>query len=61
MGPACALAIASYDNTPSSGFYLFYLGDDGTVITDTHHESIDAALDQAAHEYVGLTWTDVGR
>jgi hypothetical protein len=29
------------------------------VETDTWHESLDDALDQAAFEYVGLTWTDL--
>jgi hypothetical protein len=28
-------------------------------VTDTWHESVDAALDQAAFEYRGLRWQDV--
>lgn len=58
MGAASALAVARYDD-PSSGFYLFSLDEHGTVVTDTCHDSVEAALDQAALEYVGLTWTDV--
>jgi hypothetical protein len=54
MGAASALAVARYDD-PSSGFYLFSLDEHGTVVTDTCHDSVEAALDQAALEYVGLT------
>jgi hypothetical protein len=55
---ASALAVASYGDPPS-GFYLFYLDENGTVMTDTLHDSVEAALDQAAFEYVGLSWADV--
>ena len=58
MGAAFALAVARYDD-PSSGFYLFYLDENGTVVTDTWHDSVEAALDQAGFEYVGLSWTDL--
>jgi hypothetical protein len=57
LGPAAALAIAQYSTDP--GFYLFYLDDEGTVATDTYHDSIEDALAQAAFEYEGLTWWDV--
>jgi hypothetical protein len=57
LGPAAALAIARYDGR--EGFYLFYLDDDGTVATDTFHDSVEEALGQAAFEYVGLRWSDV--
>jgi len=56
MGPAAALAIARYAN--ENGFYLFYLDQAGNVVTDTFHESPEAALDQAAFEYLGLTWIE---
>lgn len=58
FGPAAALAIARYPG--EGGTYLFYLDHDGHVVTDTWHESLDTALHQAAFEYEGLNWTDVG-
>jgi hypothetical protein len=57
FGPAAALAIARYPT--EDGIYLFYLDDDGLVVTDTWHASLDNALDQAAFEYEGLSWADV--
>jgi hypothetical protein len=59
LGPASALAIARYEDSPESGYYLFYLDDGGVVVTDTNHDSMEAALDQAAFEYAGLVWSDV--
>jgi hypothetical protein len=56
VGPAAALAIARYPE--QDGFYLFYLDAGGNVVTDTFHASVEAALEQAAFEYRGLTWTD---
>jgi hypothetical protein len=50
-----ALALARY--TGEEGHYLFYLGDDGSVVTDTWHASLEDALTQAALEYEGLAWT----
>jgi hypothetical protein len=58
FGPAAALAIARYSG--EDGTYLFYLDHDGRVVTDTWHESLDNALHQAASEYEGLNWTDLG-
>jgi hypothetical protein len=58
FGPATALAIARYPN--EEGIYLFYIDDDGRVVTDTWHASLEDALHQAAFEYEGLGWTDVG-
>ena len=46
LGPAAALAIASYGE--DEGYYLYYLDDDGRVVTDTFHDSVDGAFDQAA-------------
>jgi hypothetical protein len=53
LGSACAVAVATYEDQPSSSYYLFYLDEEGTVVTDTWHESVDAALAQAAFEYEG--------
>ena len=43
----------------NGGFFLVGLDATGSVETDTWHESLDDALDQAAFDYVGLTWTDL--
>jgi hypothetical protein len=59
MGQASALAVATYEDKPVSGYYLLYLDERDTVVTDTWHESTDAALAHAAMEYEGLTWADV--
>ena len=57
-GPAAALAIARYAS--ENGVYLFYLDDAGNVVTDTFHDSLEVALDQAAFEYRGLAWIEPG-
>ena len=57
FGPATGLAIARY--VGSDGYYLFYLGPDGRVATDTWHESVQRAFSQAALEYEGLRWSAV--
>jgi hypothetical protein len=54
LGPASALAIARYPD--DEGYYLFYLDEAGVVITDTYHDSIEQAREQAAFEYEGLEW-----
>jgi hypothetical protein len=45
------------------GYYLFYHDDKGDVITDTYHDSVDAAFRQAAFEYdiPREAWTAVDR
>jgi hypothetical protein len=48
---ASRLAIAHYPD--QSGFYLFYCDAAWSVLTDTWHESIDAAVAQAEFEYSG--------
>jgi hypothetical protein len=53
-GQFAALAIARYPD--AEGVYLFYLDAGGGVGTDTHHESIQAAVAQADYEYIGLRW-----
>ncbi len=56
---AAALAIAQYEEIASHVHFLFYLSDDGEVMTDTMFDSLDEALAQAEFEYRGLTWVDV--
>lgn len=53
---ASNLAIARYAD--QSGFYLFYCDAAWTVLTDTWHDSIEAAVAQAEFEYTGSsnTW-----
>jgi hypothetical protein len=57
LGPAAALAIARYEGR--EGFYLFYLDEEGAVVTDTFHDYVEEAVDQAAFEYPGLGCSDV--
>ena len=54
QGPAVALAICE----DTGGFYLFYCDADWEPVTDTWHESLQDAIDQAEFEYVGTaaTW-----
>lgn len=56
-GHASALAIV--EDADTRGFFLFGLDATGSVETDTWHESVEAALGQAASEYVGISWVDV--
>ena len=44
-----ALSIVQYDG--DSGFYLFYLDESGKEQTDTYHESIEDAFNQAEFEF----------
>ena len=44
-----ALAIAQVGSDP--GYYLLYLDDEGEEMTDTYHETVDAAFDQAKAEF----------
>jgi hypothetical protein len=48
MPPASGLAICRYDNEP--GFYLFYCDDAWKEITDTWHETLEEAMEQAQFE-----------
>jgi hypothetical protein len=43
------LAIAQVGSDP--GYYLLYLDDEGEEMTDTYHETLDAAFDQAEAEF----------
>ena len=56
FGPAAGLAICQYPG--ENGYYLFYCTTDWEVVTDTWHESIEDAKDQAEFEYTGTlaTW-----
>jgi len=57
FGPAPALAICSGDD----GYYLFYCDAKWVPVTDTWHESLDAAKHQAEFEYGGVasTWESI--
>jgi hypothetical protein len=44
-----SLAVGSYDDDP--GFYLLYYDQGGNELTDTYHDSIEAALEQAEFEF----------
>ncbi len=50
------LVIAKYEE--EEGTYLFYCDSDWNVLTDTYHESIEAAKEQAEFEFQGAkgTW-----
>jgi hypothetical protein len=56
-GAASALAIVE-DEEGTGGCYLCGLDAEGLIETDTWHESLEDALNQAAAEYVGLVWSD---
>ncbi len=53
------LAICRYDNDP--GYYLFGCNNNWDSITDTYHDSIDDAKEQAEFEYTNTlgTWTEM--
>lgn len=55
MGKVVGLAICQYED--DSGFYLFGCDQDWQTLTDTWHETIKAAKDQAEFEYEGVTAT----
>ena len=56
MGPMAGLAVCKYSDAP--GFYLFGCDGDWQHITDTWHQTLDEAQQQAEFEYegVGKTW-----
>jgi hypothetical protein len=51
------LAVARYEDQP--GIYLFYRDDACTVITDTFHEDVASALDQARFEYSNVSFNEL--
>jgi hypothetical protein len=58
QGPAAGLAICRYPHTV--GYYLFGCNAGWECITDTWHETVEAARAQAESEYVGVsaTWQE---
>jgi hypothetical protein len=53
LGPFAALAIVEEES--SSGYLLLYLDQNGDSVADTWHETLEDAMDQAEHEYEGIT------
>ena len=58
-GRIARLAVAEYDDQP--GVYLFYCDEEWTVITDTLHDDLASAVDQAHFEFDNLAFTGVER
>ncbi|MGD1915912.1 MAG: hypothetical protein ACFCBV_06980 [Phycisphaerales bacterium] len=54
-GPAHGLAICEEEGAVA--YYLFGCDEQWDCVTDTWHESLDDALQQAEFEYVGVTAT----
>lgn len=54
------LRIVRYSSDP--GYYLFYCDDSGSEMTDTYHDSIQEAMEQANWEFniEARDWEDVG-
>jgi hypothetical protein len=59
MAPFAALAIVQYEG--EDAYYLLYLDSDWEEVTDTWHQTVDAAKRQAEFEYEGITakWIEV--
>jgi hypothetical protein len=59
QGPAAGLAICQYDG--DDAFYLFGCDADWNVVTDTWHQTVEEAKQQAEFEYEGVsdTWQQV--
>ena len=53
------LAICKYDQ--EEGFYLFYCDHNWSAITDTYHDTVEDAKDQAEFEFTNTssTWKDM--
>lgn len=51
-----SLAIAQYPTDP--GFYLFYCDENWDAITDTYHETLDEAIEQAEFEFDPVVFVD---
>ena len=49
LPPPFSLEIAQYED--DNGYYLFYLDKNGEVQTDTYHDSLQAAIEQAQWEF----------
>ena len=55
LPPPVELRIVQYADDP--GFYLFYCDKSGRELTDTYHDSLEQALEQARWEF-GVEATD---
>lgn len=53
LGPFAIIAICKYGD--DNGFYLFYCDDHWEVLTDTFHESLEDAMEQAEFEFQGIS------
>jgi len=49
MPPAHELRIGHYEG--SEGYYLLYIDGSGSELTDTYHDTIEKAMEQAELEY----------
>ena len=49
LDPPASLQIARYPD--GDGYYLFYLDDNGQEMTDTYHDEVEGAMDQAKFEF----------
>lgn len=60
LGPPSELQIVSYAG--DAGYYLVYLDKTGAELTDTYHDTREAALRQAAWEFDVLAheWEHIG-
>ncbi len=54
-GPVDGLAICRYDE--GLDYYLFYCDAEWRTLTDTCHDTLDGAKDQAEFEYAGVSGT----
>ena len=52
-----SLALAQYEDDP--GIYLLYCDDNWNVVTDTYHDSTDAAIAQAEFEFGPLRFVNI--
>ena len=55
VGGFAGLAI-EYPN--DRGFYLFYCDGEWGVVTDTYHDSVENAVDQAEFEFSGVQFAE---
>jgi hypothetical protein len=49
LPPPYELRIVKYEDAP--GYYLFYCNENGTEMSDTYHDSIQQAMEQAKSEF----------
>ena len=49
LGVPASLQIARYPG--DEGYYLFYLDEQGNEMTDTYHDDVEGAMDQARFEF----------